>query len=341
VIRQALTADGATSKDRVRVAADALGVSPRAIYRLLARYRISAQTTSVMPRLRGPNVKRRRLGMTRERLIEDAIERRYLVRPRTPMEEVYRNVCKRCSELDIPAPARGSVLSRIRALVARHVARRRLGAKAAQSIPQSTPGFLEASSALELIQIDHTLADVIVVDSRFRKPIGRPWLSVAIVVATRCVLGVHVGLESPSSLAVALCLEHACLPKDRPGTLLTSEAPWTMFGLPQEILVDNGPEFHGAARERGCSEYGITLSHRPVARPHFGGHVERLIGTLMGRVHLLPGSTDASPHRCGGYDSEREARLTLPEFCEWLSLEIAGRYHHTMHRMLGTTPAAA
>jgi len=114
-----------------------------------------------------------------------------------------------------------------------------------------------------------------------------------------------------------------------------------MFGLPKEILVDNGPEFHGAALDRGCSEYGITLSHRPVARPHFGGHIERLIGTLMGRVHLLPGSTDASPHARGGYDSEREARLTLPEFCEWLSLEIAGRYHHTVHRMLGTTPAAA
>jgi len=33
--------------------------------------------------------------------------------------------------------------------------------------------------------------------------------------------------------------------------------------------------------------------------------------------------------------------LTLAEFTEWLYLEIAGRYHHSIHRILGTTPAAA
>lgn len=339
-LREALIADGSTQR-RVSDAAERLGVSPRTVYRLLARYRVSAQTTSLMPLQRGPRKTRRRLGMTRERLIEEAIERRYLVRPRTPMEEVYRTVVQRCRELNLPAPARNSVLSRIRALDARHVAHRRLGAKAAHSITQSTPGALEVRDALALIQIDHTLADVIVVDSRSRKPIARPWLTVAIDVATRCVLGFHVALEAPSSLAVALCLEHACLPKTQSLVLTPSDTPWTMFGLPQQILVDNGPEFHGAALTRGCREYGITLTHRPVARPHFGGHIERLIGTLMGRVHLLPGTTDASPVARSGYDSEHEATLTLAEFRDWLQLEIAGQYHHTIHRMLGTTPAAA
>ena len=33
---------------------------------------------------------------------------------------------------------------------------------------------------LELMQIDHTLADVIVVDEIDREPIGRPWLTLAI-----------------------------------------------------------------------------------------------------------------------------------------------------------------
>jgi hypothetical protein len=70
---------------------------------------------------------------------------------------------------------------------------------------------------------------------------------------------------------------------------------------------------------------------RPVARPHFGGHIERLIGTLMGPVHLLPGSTDASPHARGGYDSEREARLTLPEFCDVNVLIALLDSDHTLH----------
>jgi putative transposase len=65
----------------------------------------------------------------------------------------------------------------------------------------------------------------------------------------------------------------------------------------------------------GVVEYGITLLHRPVARPLYGGHIERPIGTMMGKVHLLRGSTDASPAARGGYDSEATAVLTLPEIC--------------------------
>jgi putative transposase len=62
---------------------------------------------------------------------------------------------------------------------------------------------------------------------------------------------------------------------------------------------------------------------------------------MMGRIHLLPGSTDSSPTARGSYQSENEAKLTLAELKEWLYLEIAGQYHHDIHRMIGTTPAAA
>jgi hypothetical protein len=61
-----------------------------------------------------------------------------------------------------------------------------------------------------------------------------------------------------------------------------------------KMCTINGPEFHGAALERG--------------------HIERLTGTMTGKVHLLPGTTDASPAARGGYDSEATAVLTFPEF---------------------------
>ena len=53
----------------------------------------------------------------------------------------------------------------------------------------------------------------------------------------------------------------------------------------------------------GAEEYGIELIHRPVATPHYGGHIERLIGTMMGAVHLLPGTTFSDIGERGGYDS--------------------------------------
>ena len=340
VIREALTGDGPMTT-RVEAAAQRLGLSARTIRRLITRYTASAQTTSLIDHVRGPNKRHRRLGADIERIIDAVIQTHYLVRPRKPMESVYKEVHRRCHAEKRVTPSRNSVLKRIRALDARLVARKRLGAKSAESIALSTPGMLEASEALELIQIDHTLADVMVVDSVHRRSIGRPWLSLAIDVATRSVLGFHLGLEAPSALAVALCIEHAVLPKIRSAAAPETEMTWDMFGVPKTILVDNGSEFHGEALTRGCAEYGIALTYRPVARPRFGAHIERLIGTMMGRIHLLPGSTDSSPTARGSYQSENEAKLTLAELNEWLYLEIAGAYHHDIHRMIGTTPAAA
>ena len=59
------------------------------------------------------------------------------------------------------------------------------GNRPAQAIAQSTPGTLEAREALELIQMDHTLADVIIVDSRHRRPIGRG-VAFALFTGYRC-----------------------------------------------------------------------------------------------------------------------------------------------------------
>ncbi|WP_170575653.1 hypothetical protein [Ruegeria atlantica] len=61
---------------------------------------------------------------------------------------------------------------------------------------------------LEGDQIDYTLADIILVDQFERKPLGRPWLTLAIDVATRVVLGVHVIFDTPSVLSIGLCQHH-------------------------------------------------------------------------------------------------------------------------------------
>ena len=61
------------------------------------------------------------------------------------------------------------------------------------------------------------------------------------------------------------------------------EASWPMHGLPRTLQVDNAMEFHAQTLIRGCRQYGIELVYRPPAHPHFGGHIERLIGTLMAR----------------------------------------------------------
>src|SRR5260370_39742362 len=161
-------------------------------------------------------------------------------------------------------------------------------------------------------------------------------------VAISTVAGFHVSLWSPSTISLSLALSQAVLPKtswlaDR--ELQTLD--WPVHGVPRTLHVDNAKEFHAEALVRGCQEYGIRLDHRPAGRPHFGGHIERLVGTMMGAVHLLPGTTFSSVSEKGSYAAEGRASLTLPELERWLALQIAGVYHLSIHSALGKTPLAA
>jgi putative transposase len=250
---------------------------------------------------------------------------------------------RRFAERNLRAPNHRTVLSRIRALDLRLVTAKRQGSKKARELLDPVAiSTLQPERPMDVLQIDHTPVDVIVVDQQKRLPIGRPWLTLAIDVTTRMVAGFHVSLWSPSTLSVSLVLSQAVLPKtswlaDR--ELQTLD--WPVHGLPRAIHVDNAKEFHAEALVRGCQEYGIRLDHRPPRQPHYGGHIERLIGTMMGAVHLLPGTTFSNVSEKGSYASEDRASLTLAELERWLALQIAGVYHLSVHSALGKAPLAA
>ncbi len=113
-----------------------------------------------------------------------------------------------------------------------------------------------------------------------------------------------------------------------------------MAGKPGELYLDNATEFKGEALRRGCREHGITLGHRPPGRPHYGGVMERVIGTLMEMVHELPGTTFSNPGQRGSCDSDGKAVLTVAELEKWLAVAVAS-YHGQVHGTTGQTPQAS
>lgn len=189
------------------------------------------------------------------------------------------------------------------------------------------------------MQADHTPVDVVVVDEQQRLPVGRPYLTIAIDVRSRCVVGLVVTLEAPSATSVGLCLAHAAADKRPWLERLGAEAVWPMSGKPFELYVDNAAEFKSQALRRGCEQHGIRLRYRPPGQPHFGGIVERVIGTMMQMVHELPGTTFSSTADRGSYDSAARAVMTLGELQRWLALAVAC-YHGEVHESLARTPAA-
>ncbi|MGX5850868.1 Mu transposase C-terminal domain-containing protein [Mesorhizobium sp. PL10] len=335
-----------TSKDRlspadVGLACRQLGLGRARLYELLGRYRASPVTSSLLGHNPGPAKGRRRLSEEMEALIETAMRDTYRRREKPSVTALHDRVRELCRSRGEVAPSWKAVRARVQLADPRLLMRDREGAKAARDRFAPVVQEYRADHALQIVQIDHTLADVFVVDTVHRRPIQRPWLTLAIDIASRMVAGFYLTLESPSAASVALCVQHMVMPKEPWLKARNVQAAWPVFGLPDVIHVDNGKEFHGRALTRGTAEHGIALQYRPVLRPHYGGHIERLIGTMMGAVHLLPGTTSSNIAARGSYDPQKHAAMTLDELEEWLALQIVGRYHAEIHSSLQLPPASA
>lgn len=61
-------------------------------------------------------------------------------------------------------------------------------------------------------QCDHTRADVLLVDQH-SELLSCPWLTTVIDTYSRCIMGINLAFDAPSSQVVALALRHAILPK--------------------------------------------------------------------------------------------------------------------------------
>ncbi|MBG6510141.1 DDE-type integrase/transposase/recombinase [Pseudomonas aeruginosa] len=322
-------------------AAQALGLSRRQVYVLIRRARQgTGLVTDLTPGRSGGGKGKGRLPEPVERIIRELLQKRFLSKQKRSLAAFHREVAQACKTQKLPVPARNTVAQRIAGLHPAKIARSRGGQDAARPLQGAGGIPPEVTMPLEQVQIDHTVIDLIVVDERDRQPIGRPYLTLAIDVFTRCVLGMVVTLEAPSAVSVGLCLAHAACDKRPWLEGLNVEMDWPMSGKPRLLYLDNAAEFKSEALRRGCEQHGIRLDYRPPGQPHYGGIVERIIGTAMQMIHdELPGTTFSNPGQRGEYDSEKMATLTLRELERWLALAV-GTYHGSVHNGLLQPPAA-
>ena len=329
------------SESDVEWAMRQLGVSRATVYRLARQFREDARTSALLPNTSGRKPGMLPLDPAVEAIVVHHFKGFYATRRKPTKTRFWREVATDCKAKGLAPP---SIRRLGRWLDLKDQAKlmaRREGKDKAERRHLATPGTLTAAHPLDIVQIDHTKADVTVVDPVTRRPLGRPTLTVAIDVNSRMILGFHLSLEPPSLLSVALCLTHAVMDKSHWLAARGINTDWPGHGIPKAIYVDNGAEFHARAFGLACAEYQIDLRYRPPGTPRYGGHIERLIGTMMGAVHLLPGSHFSNIFERGDLDAEAEAVMTLAELETWLALEITGSYHARIHSALETTPSAA
>ena len=333
---------GPLSRQMAMRAAQLLNIHWTSVYRLRRRFLAHPVTSSLKAKDPGPREGQRHLDPAVEGII-DAVLQDWLPQQSDlgrRLRDIDQEIRRRCIKKRLEPPSRFSVARR-------WDAHQTMQAEALADNPKAlkAPGEFKVDAPLQVVQIDHTLADVMVVDGLTRRVARRPWISVALDVATRCVVGISVSFDRPSAATVALLVTRVAFSKESLMKALDLNAQWPMHGIPESLHLDNAAEFRGRALKGGCAEYGIKLIYRPVGRPQFGGHIERVIRTLMERLKGLPGATGQSTKPRRGkapIKPEANAALTLREFERWVVLEIAQRYHHSKHRgLIGGTPAQA
>ena len=196
---------------------------------------------------------------------------------------------------------------------------------------------LTADFCMQRVIVDHTEIDVHVVDDERELVLGRAWLTIAVDVRSRAVVGHCLSFINPSTWTVAEILKRIALPK-RPPPAMAKRYPvltW-LRGRITELIVDNASEFHGDGLAVAARTLGFHLRFCPVKRPRYRAIVERLIGTINRALcEVLPGRVlPIRDARRLDYNAEKGACILMDEL-EALLNQVIAEYNTSPHDGLG------
>lgn len=332
-----LEADG-PSKEFVRDIARQLGKDISTIYRWKKQYRETGQISVFAPFHPSGGRGKSRLDPLVEAIVDECVRDEYLSQQRFRISDLMMSITSRCRRAGLAVPHPNSVRRRCEEIPDRIKTERREGRHAARKFVAAPGKFPGGSHPNEVWQIDHTPLDVCIVDDTSRLNIGRPWLTLAIDVFSRCVVGFYLSMDTPSTVSVGMALVHAILPKDGWLAARGFDVSWPMRGRPVIVHADNDKTFRTKLLNRTVTDYRFQMNWRPVKTPHWGGHIERLLGTLNFNFHTIPGTTFSNPRQRGDYKPHKEAVMTFREVEAHLVDLICGVYHQRKHSELNRPP---
>jgi putative transposase len=180
---------------------------------------------------------------------------------------------------------------------------------------------IKATRALEYVMIDHTRIDawaVIYDEDGVKTLVERPWLTLAIDVYSRAIVGAVITFENPSVYSALLSLRQVVRKKqfliDRFGHHKGATDCW---GKPATVIVDNAWEFVGMSFQVCCEACGIDVIWAPVKSGEFKSYAERAFGTLNTMLwHKLEEGIPFKPHEMSALNLHPEVKAVHTR--EWL-----------------------
>ncbi len=315
-------------------------VTPRSVQRWMAAYRKAEAASGcgylgLLDHVASRGNRTPRAPTSSMQLLETVLQDHYAAPQAKRAAAVYRLYREACARQGLP-PVSDRTFYRVRARLATpEVMARRLGRRAAYAeqpffwqLQQTTPRHGERPFAVA--HLDHTALDLVLVSSVTGKPLARPYLTMLSDAYSRRILALYVSYDPPSYRAAMMTLR-VCVQRHQ--------------RLPQEIVVDRGPDFGSVYFEALLSRYFITKKERPAYQPRFGSLLERLFGTSTTEfLNQLRGNTQArkTPRQMTPeVDPQQHAVWTLERFTARMSEWAYEVYDQMAHPALGQSPRDA
>ena len=309
--------------------------NPRTVMRWVEVYLDAGKDLYALNKFRTGN-KFLRFSIEIEEIIQKAIQERFLAeQEKVSCEDVYdyvkNNMINKNIDLNF-CPSLRTIQRRINKLDPYVVLRAKKGARIANNILKAAGEKIYSPFFLALVEIDTHTLDIFVIEIESKQIMGRPFLTCAIDVHTRCIVGYYVCMLPANATKTLAVLKQMLL---RPHQNFPG-------GVPSLIIPDNGVEFKNTTFSRVCKELGITIQPSQNRTPDNKPHIERFFKTFEeSLIHKIKGTTFSNPEARGDYDSQKNASITLENLRSYIDEWIHDVYHKSLHSGLGKTPHLA
>jgi putative transposase len=325
--------DRATYGKRLKEAAEKLGKSKRTVQRLVNKW--EKEGLAGLTQTKRADKGSHRIDNELEKFILKTYQDGNKGSKRITRKQVYLRTKVKANALGVKAPSHMTVYRVLQPLIDKKEQAKNIrspGWRGTQLSVKTRAGQdLSVEYSNHVWQCDHTRADVLLVD-KYGDLLSRPWLTTVIDTYSRCIVGINLGYDAPSSQVVALALRHAILPKHY-GAEYELHEEWGTYGFPQHFYTDGGKDFRSNHLSQISLQLGFVCHLRD--RPSEGGIVERPFKTFNTELFsTLPGYTGSNVQE-RPEDAEKEACLTLRDLEKQIVRYVVDNYNQRLDARMG------
>lgn len=329
----------ATQRDVMLRALEA-PVSNRTLRRWMARQQAAiliggSEVLALVPKTAARGNRTARLSDEQEHLLTQIINTEWSNHKAPSYKACHSMLVVACEAAGIKPPSYPTLIERIKLVEDDKVRRSRHGKRMTYQMSEfidvlhvDTPPH--GSRPFQYVHIDHTQLDIELISSRTGKPLGRPWLTIAVDAYSRRIVAIYLTFDPPSYHSV----------------MMTMRDMVRRFGrLPEFVVVDNGRDFMSFAFETFLEAMKVHLRFRPAGQPRHGAVLERMFGRNNTEyIHNLAGNTKATKNvrmTTGKHMPVNFAEWTLETMYYGISHWATEFYDQNRHPALDMSPREA